>query len=57
MSPAYTFFKDETIDLIATQQSTDLRQLGNIRGVGPSILQQHGEIIIKIVRGTADYTE
>ena len=55
--PAYTIFKDETIDLIATQRPTDLRQLGNIRGVGQSTLQQHGDIIIKIVRGTADYTE
>ena len=55
--PAYTIFKDETIDLIATQRPTDLGQLGNIRGVGQSTLQQHGDIIIKIVRGTADYTE
>ena len=55
--PAYTIFKDETIDLIATQRPTDLRQLGNIRRVGQSTLQQHGDIIIKIVRGTADYTE
>ena len=49
--PAYTIFTNETIDLIATQQPTDLRQLGNIRGVGPSILQQHGSAIITIVRG------
>ena len=49
--PAYTIFNNETIDLIATQQPTDLRQLGNIRGVGPSILQQHGSAIITIVRG------
>ena len=32
--PAYTILKDETINLIATQQPADLRQLGNIRGVG-----------------------
>ena len=49
--PAYTIFTNETIDLIATQQPTDLWQLGNIRGVGPSILQQHGSAIITIVRG------
>ena len=51
MSPRYTIFRDETIDLIAAQRPTDLRQLGSIWGVGPSILQQHGSAIITIVRG------
>ena len=37
--------------MIAAQRPADLRQLGNIRGVGPSTLQQHGDAIIKIVRG------
>ena len=55
--PAYTILTDETIDLIAAQRPTDLRQLGNIRGVGQSTLQRHGGIIIKTVRGTADYAE
>lgn len=50
--PAYTILKDETIDLIATQQPADLQQLGNIRGVGPSTIKQHGVDIITIVRGT-----
>ena len=49
--PAYTIYKDETIDMIATYQPTDLRQLGNIRGVGPSTLEQHGSAIIAIIRG------
>ena len=49
--PPYTIFRDETIDLIAAQRPTDLRQLGNIRGVGQSTLQQHGSAIITIVRG------
>ena len=49
--PAYTIFNNDTIELIATQRPTDLGQLGNIRGVGPSTLQQHGDAIIKIVRG------
>ena len=47
--PAYTILKDETINLIATQQPTDLRQLGDIKGVGPSTIDQHGSTIIKIV--------
>ena len=51
--PAYTILKDETINLIATQQPADLRQLGNIRGVGPSTIEQHGAAIITIVRGTS----
>ena len=49
--PAYTIFNNDTIELIAAQRPADLRQLGNIRGVGPSTLQQHGDAIIKIVRG------
>ena len=51
--PAYTVLKDETISLIATQQPTDLHQLGNIKGVGPSTIEKHGAAIIKIVRGTS----
>ena len=51
--PPYTIFKDETIDLIAAQRPIDLQQLGNIRGVGQSTLQQHGDAIIRIVRGAA----
>ena len=51
--PPYTIFKDETIDLIAAQRPTDLRQLGNIRGIGQTTLQQHGDAIIRIVLGTA----
>ena len=47
--PAYTILKDETINLIATQQPTDLQQLYDIRGVGPSTIEQHGTTIIKIV--------
>ena len=49
--PAYTVFNNETIELIAAQQPADLRQLGNIKGIGPSTLQQHGDAIIRIVRG------
>lgn len=49
--PAYTILKDETISLIATQQPTDLHQLGNIKGVGPLTIEQHGAAIITIVRG------
>ena len=55
--PPYTIFRDETIDLIAAQRPTDLRQLGNIRGIGQTTLQQHGDAIIRIVRGTVAYTE
>lgn len=51
--PAYTILKDETINLIATQQPADLQQLGNIRGVGPSTIEQHGAAIITIIRGTS----
>ena len=51
--PAYTILKDETISLIATQQPTDLHQLGNIKGVGPSTIEQHGAAIITIVRSTS----
>ena len=49
--PAFTIFNDEAIELIATLRPTDLRQLGNIRGIGPSTLQHHGDAIIKIVLG------
>ena len=49
--PAYTVFNNETIELIAAQRPADLRQLGNIKGIGPSTLQQHGDAIIRIVRG------
>ena len=49
--PAYTVFNNATIELIADQHPTDLEQLGNIRGIGPSTLRQHGDAIIKIVRG------
>ena len=49
--PAYTILKDETISLIATQQPADLHQLGNIKGVGPSTIDQHGAAIITIVSG------
>ena len=51
--PAYTILKDETISLIATQQPADLHQLGNIKGVGPSTIDQHGAAIITIVSGTS----
>ena len=51
--PAYTILKDETISLIATQQPTDLHQLGNIKGIGPSTIDQHGAAIITIVSGTS----
>ena len=51
--PAYTILKDETINLIATQQPTDLRQLGDIKGVGPSTIDQHGAAIITIICGTS----
>ena len=51
--PAYAILKDETINLIATQQPADLRQLGNIRGVGPSTIEQHGAAIIRIIRDTS----
>ena len=51
--PAYTILKDETISLIATQQPADLHQLGVIKGIGPSTIDQHGAAIIKIVRGTS----
>ena len=49
--PAFTIFNDETIEQIATLQPTDLRQLGNIRGIGLSTLQQHGSAIINVVLG------
>ena len=51
--PAYTILKDETISLIATQQPADLHQLGVIKGIGPSTIDQHGAAIITIVRGTS----
>ena len=49
--PSYMILKDDTINLIAEHQPTDLGRLGGIRGVGPSTLEQHGEAIIEIVRG------
>ena len=51
--PAYTILKDETINLIAAQRPADLHQLGVIKGIGPSIIDQHGAAIITIVRGTS----
>ena len=49
--PPYMILKDETINLIAEHQPTDLGRLGGIKGVGPSTLELHGEAIIGIVRG------
>lgn len=48
-----TIFGNKTIEIIAEQHPTDLPQLGNIKGIGPSTLQRHGEEILKIVRGEA----
>ena len=48
---AYYIVNDETIERIAAQRPADLRQLENIQGVYPSTLRQHGDAIIKIVRG------
>ena len=45
--PAYTILKDETINLIATQQPTDLRQLGDIKGVGPSTVSLFGLVSVQ----------
>ncbi|MCE2447795.1 MAG: HRDC domain-containing protein [Candidatus Latescibacteria bacterium] len=41
------------MNLIATQQPTDLQQLYDIRGVGPPTIEQHGAAIITIVRSTS----
>ena len=49
--PPYMILKDETINLIAEHQPTDLGRLSGIKGVGPSTLELHGEAIIGIVRG------
>ena len=49
--PSYMILKDDTINLIAEHQPTDLGRLRGIRGIGPSTLEQHGEAIIEIVRG------
>ena len=51
--PAYTIFNNDTIELIAAKRPINLRQLGNIRGVGPGTLAVHGAAIIKIIRGEA----
>ncbi|CAI8030658.1 hypothetical protein GBAR_LOCUS17377 [Geodia barretti] len=39
------------ISLIAEQCPTDLRQLREISGVGPATIEQHGDSIIRIIRG------
>lgn len=49
--PAYTIFTNETLNLIASQRPSSLRELESIKGVGPSTLEEHGTAILKIVKG------
>ena len=49
--PAYSIVNNNTITLIAEQCPTDLRQLREISGVGPATIEQHGDSIIRIIRG------
>ena len=49
--PAYTIFNDETLDLIASQRPSSLRELESIKGIGPSTMEEHGTAILKIVKG------
>lgn len=49
--PPFTIFSDETIALIAEKKPTSNKQLQSVKGVGPTILKQHGAAILKIVTG------
>ena len=49
--PAFTIFSDATIALIAERKPANTAELQSIKGVGPTILRQHGEAILKIVAG------
>ena len=48
---AFTIFSDATIALIAERKPANTAELQSIKGVGPTILRQHGEAILKIVAG------
>ena len=49
--PAFTIFSDATIALIAERRPANTAELQSIKGVGHTILRQHGEAILKIVEG------
>lgn len=48
--PAYTVFADSVLDEIARRQPDTLAELGTIKGVGPSKLNQYGEAVLTAVR-------
>ena len=49
--PAFTIFNDAIIALIAERKPANTAELQSIKGVGPTILRQYGEAILKIVAG------
>ncbi len=49
--PAFTIFSDATIALIAEWKPANSSELQSIKGVGPTILRQHGEAILGMVAG------
>ena len=51
--PAYVVFSDATLREIASDRPGSLGALADVRGVGPSKLEQFGEAVLEVVRGAA----
>ena len=49
--PVFTIYSDETIALIVKERPTNTAELRSIKGIGPTILRQHGAAILKILAG------
>ncbi|MDP9388678.1 MAG: HRDC domain-containing protein, partial [Actinomycetota bacterium] len=47
--PAYTILHDATLEAIASTLPGSLRELGAIKGIGPSKLDRYGDEILAVV--------
>lgn len=54
--PPYTILKDEAIEAVAQIQPTNADQLSKIKGIGPTILSEHGKTILAIVHAVKAQT-
>jgi superfamily II DNA helicase RecQ len=49
--PAYCVFHDRHLRAIAADQPLDLKELSEVRGVGPKRLKKYGSAVLAVVRG------
>jgi superfamily II DNA helicase RecQ len=52
--PAYVVFDDKTLVAIAEAVPTTLTELAQVKGVGPSKLEQYGDAVLALVASVAD---